>query len=246
MITEDYVSFETAKLLKEKGFDEKCRALYTFWFDEVEGPKEDEAENWNIEPKYFSAPTLQMAMKWLREVHNILLVVDYEYECDTTPYYFKIYRLGENGKPERVIIKGVSYDKDNNATEHIVGYRDWERSKGDYLTYEEACEEAIKYCLKNLIKNEDEESDIPVPKTVDEAISTLEKILSEEDRNYLLENGAISMHNSLGRWIRNEWGLWTGSELKDELMNMNKGLNHPDDMSNYIIEEFIKYWNNKL
>ena len=25
MITEDYVSFETAKLLKEKGFDEKCR-----------------------------------------------------------------------------------------------------------------------------------------------------------------------------------------------------------------------------
>lgn len=89
-------------------------------------------------------------------------------------------------------------------------------------------------------------SDIPVPKTVDEAISTLEKILSDEDREYLLKNRAISMHDSLGRWIRNEWGLWTGSELKDELMSMNKGLNHPDDMSNYIIEEFIKYWNNKL
>lgn len=28
MITEDYVSFETAKLLKEKGFDESCRAVY--------------------------------------------------------------------------------------------------------------------------------------------------------------------------------------------------------------------------
>lgn len=96
-------------------------------------------------------------------------------------------------------------------------------------------------------KEESEEgSDIPVPKTVDEAISTLEKILSDEDREYLLKNGAISMHDSLGRWIRNEWGLWTGSELKDELMNMNKGLNHPDDMSNYIIEEFIKYWNNKI
>ena len=51
------------------------------------------------------------------------------------------------------------------------------------------------------------------------------------------------MHDSLGRWIRNEWGLWTGSELKDELMG--KGFNHPDDMSNYIIEEFIKYWNSK-
>ncbi len=89
-------------------------------------------------------------------------------------------------------------------------------------------------------------SEIPIPKTVDEAVKTLAKILSKEDRDYLLENGAISMHDSLGRWIRNEWGLWTGSELKDELMNMNKGLNHPDDMSNYIIEEFIKYWNNKL
>lgn len=89
-------------------------------------------------------------------------------------------------------------------------------------------------------------SEIPIPKTVDEAVKTLDKIVSKEDRDYLLENGAISMHNSLGRWIRNEWGLWTGSELKDELMSMNKGLNHPDDMSNYIIEEFIKYCNNKL
>jgi hypothetical protein len=90
----------------------------------------------------------------------------------------------------------------------------------------------------------EEESGIPVPKTVDEAISTLEKILSDEDREYLLKNGAISMHDSLGRWIRNEWGLWTGSELKNELEK--KGFEHPDDMSNYIIEEFIKYLNNKV
>ena len=94
-------------------------------------------------------------------------------------------------------------------------------------------------------KEESEEgSDVPVPKTVNEAISTLEKILSDEDREYLLKNGAISMHDSLGRWIRNEWGLWTGSELKNELEK--KGLEHPDDMSNYIIEEFIKYLNNKV
>ena len=30
MITEDYVSFETAKLLKEKGFNESC---YTYYDD---------------------------------------------------------------------------------------------------------------------------------------------------------------------------------------------------------------------
>jgi hypothetical protein len=90
----------------------------------------------------------------------------------------------------------------------------------------------------------EKESEIPIPKTVDEAVKTLAKILSKEDRDYLLENGAISMHDSLGRWIRNEWGLWTGSELKNELEK--KGFEHPDDMSNYIIEEFIKYLNNKV
>ena len=89
----------------------------------------------------------------------------------------------------------------------------------------------------------DKGSDISVPSTVEEAVSTLGRILSDEDREYLLENGAISMHDSLGRWIRNEWGLWTGSKLKDELID--KGLVHPDDMSNYILEEFIKYWNSK-
>ena len=149
MIIEDYVSFETAKLLKEKEFNADVNCTHVYVYGRV--VSKDYFRDINELEEYIQAPTLQVAMKWLREVHNILLVVDYEYECDTTPYYFKIYRLGENGKPERVTIKGVSYDKDNNATEHIVGYRDWERSYGDYSTYEEACEESIKYCLKNLI-----------------------------------------------------------------------------------------------
>lgn len=94
-------------------------------------------------------------------------------------------------------------------------------------------------------KEESEEwSEVPIPKTVDEAVKTLAKIVSKEDRDYIIENGAISVHDSMGRWIRNEWGLWTGSELKNELKK--KGFEHPDDMSNYIIEEFIKYLNNKV
>lgn len=92
----------------------------------------------------------------------------------------------------------------------------------------------------NMYKTE-VENETPVPKTVDEAISTLAKIISKEDKQYIIENGAISMHHTLGRWIRNEWGLWTNSELKNELTK--KGFTHPDDMSNYIIEEFVKYLN---
>lgn len=168
MITEDYVSFKMAKLLKEKGFDGFCNRYYQTDKEDVNGEyamfmfasdlKSFCTVTNSLLNKYadknheiISAPTLQIAMKWLREMHNILLVVDYEYECDTTPYFFKIYRLGENGKPERVAIKGVSYGKNDNAAEHIVGYRDWERSKSDYSTYEEAAEAAIKYCIENLI-----------------------------------------------------------------------------------------------
>lgn len=234
MITEDYVSFETAKLLKEKGFNERTNSYFTDnneiavgWF----------FSRYNRESTYLSAPTLQMAMKWLREEHKLFITI--EIKGDPRKQDFLYFKWG--------VAKYCSaqINRIDNGLDRPEDY--WIAPDEEDETYERACEAAIKYCLKNLIKNEDEEeSDIPVPKTVDEAISTLEKILSDEDREYLLENGAISMHNSLGRWIRNEWGLWTDSELKNELMNMNKGLNHPDDMSNYIIEEFIKYWNNKL
>lgn len=154
MTTEDYVSFETAKLLKEKGFYQeffsdttpvwvvKYKTQLVFHGD-CDYPCESD--------EWYSAPVHQVVIRWLREFHHVFIVIDYEYECDSTPYYFKIYRLGENGKPERVEIKGVSYDKDNNPTEHIVGYRDWERSKKSFSTYIEAVEAAIKYCLINLI-----------------------------------------------------------------------------------------------
>ena len=226
MIAEDYVSFEVAKLLKEKGFDEETRGYYPIKGDATGRLMFGSEYNHNHSQVQISTPTLQMVMKWLRETHN-LFVFPFP-QMNTNKFWVEIYQLSDNQEWENLYCESIDLQ--------------------DYPLYEQACEAAVRYCLKNLVKNEDEEeeSDIPVPKTVDEAISTLEKILSDEDRDYLLENGAISMHDSLGRWIRNEWGLWTGSELKDELMNMNKGLNHPDDMSNYIIEEFVKYWNNKL
>ncbi len=113
-MTEDYVSFESAKLLKEKGFDE-----------EVEGPTEDRAENWNIESRYFSTPTLQMAMKWLREKYSLEIYPYHNY--DNSKWWYEI----------------IKYP--NSVAEYECG-------KDEELdTYEEACEAAIKYCLENLI-----------------------------------------------------------------------------------------------
>ena len=169
MIEEDYVSFETAKLLKEKGFDEHCRSFWRRrdWMDETAfcycgGPYDANnqfchnslLENYNdgVYLTDIAAPTLQMAMKWVQETFNIVIIPNYEYECDSTPWCYKIFKLGENGKPERVVVKGVSYDKDDNPTEHIVSYRDYERSYKDYATKEEACEAGIRYVLENLIE----------------------------------------------------------------------------------------------
>ena len=71
MITEDYVSFETAKLLREKGFKEPTLA-YAYGQDMVAYYSQPKVtDDYNVEAGRYPLPTLQMAMKWLREVHNI-------------------------------------------------------------------------------------------------------------------------------------------------------------------------------
>ena len=74
MITEDFVSFEIAKLLKENGFDEECSCFYDNIDYGTPGLEVDGQlyyKNSALDDEEYAAPTLQMAMKWLREVHNI-------------------------------------------------------------------------------------------------------------------------------------------------------------------------------
>ena len=100
--------------------------------------------------KYDPAPLLWDVMIWLKDVHHILVIVDYEYECTDKSYYYKIYRLKGNGRPERVEVTGVRYDKDGNPHNETIGYRDYIRSCEDYAGYEEALMEGIKYSLMKL------------------------------------------------------------------------------------------------
>ena len=133
MIQEAYVSFETAKLLKEKGFDENTLMVYMSYGDLCKCNRYDSIRNSNyndITKNYFecTAPTLQMAMKWLIEEKNILIVIephDYDY-------------INEK-------IKSFSYSL-------WVGDRYYEYIESkDYPSYEDAVEAALKYCLDNLI-----------------------------------------------------------------------------------------------
>ena len=122
-ITEDYVSFETAKLLKEKGF----KGLGAHFYDTAGNFLHFDAWMRALpEEKYefIEAPTLQMAMKWLREKYNIHI----------EPRYFpmpNIYRY--------VIIHSPT------TIENIGSHPQY------FNSYEEACEEAIKCCLDILI-----------------------------------------------------------------------------------------------
>ena len=86
ILCEDYVSFEVAKLLKEKGFNEKCRTFYndkTLKITYIDSPISNE-KPFNL---CLLAPTLQMAMKWLREVHKQLINVWYDGDTWSSEIY---------------------------------------------------------------------------------------------------------------------------------------------------------------
>ena len=144
MIRENYVSFETAKLLKEKGFREWCNWCYSpsryYNGNIIDGDEESELKasgEWDeskatwIHSLYpyncdneqsegiYAAPTLSIAMKWLREKHKIIISIIPE--------------------PELTYIADI--------------YQDWTliTSLRDFkCSYAEVCETAIKYCLENL------------------------------------------------------------------------------------------------
>lgn len=148
MKTKDYVNFETGAILKTDGFDGKCDKVWVKKYDSVE-LIDDSHFAGGDDIEYYPAPSLWDVMIWLKDVHHILVIVDYEYECTDKSYYYKIYRLGENGKPKRVEVTGVRYVDGNPHTE-TIGYRDYIRSYEDYENYEEALMEGIKYSLVKL------------------------------------------------------------------------------------------------
>ena len=69
----------------------------------------------------------------------------------------------------------------------------------------------------------------------------LDSMLSPEDKAYIQKEGSISVHFTLGMWMRNNWGLWGGSRLQAYLMD--NGINHPDDMSDFILSCYVKHLN---
>jgi hypothetical protein len=160
MIEESYVSFETAKLLKEKGFKNWCYRCYgtavyhkgvPISFDEEcdlkdEG-REDEIEyieggclydfgcdNRKEDENLWAAPTLWVAMKWLMEKGFYIFVpLEIDYDEDE---------------------RGGKWYHDAAYYPDIIRVSDGKIMYDDgslYAKPEQAYEAAIKYCLENLI-----------------------------------------------------------------------------------------------
>lgn len=131
---EDYVSYDTAKLLKEKGFDESIETLIgpeeiIYHLDENSISRQIHSTISNSEINIYSegvsCPTLQMAMKWLREVHNLDIIVPPQFDNSKWTYSAIIFKLSIPCTEIR-----LNDNKDKK---------------------EQACEAAIKYCLENLV-----------------------------------------------------------------------------------------------
>lgn len=127
MITEDYVSYEIAKLLKEKGFTipyDSFRGIYVNGRFKRLNP--GSGYLYNSKDEIIEVCSLQMAMKWLREVHNKSIEIRSQgLKATSLGWIVEIYNL-------------VNQDE-----EFHHPYT--------FPTYEQACESAIKYCLENLI-----------------------------------------------------------------------------------------------
>ena len=143
MVKEQYVNVDTAKLLKERGFDSnECIAVYTELIpNEMELFIDDNILDYGIEDymegtfgeewwrqPYYLAPTQAMAMQWLREIKAIFFEARL---CigemtDKGLYQLEIF---EKTEPDEYTHKGFVYGN----------------------TYEEACENFIIYCLEHVL-----------------------------------------------------------------------------------------------
>ena len=136
MITESYVTFETAKLLKEAGFD--CKVHKYFYRPRFSGKTTEifamPERNANGEARSVSCPTQSFAARWLREVHKIHLFANYFFE-DCKWFYVTV-DLKESDE-----VRAIHPNESN------------------YETYEEALEAGLQEALRLIIKNKEDEKD---------------------------------------------------------------------------------------
>lgn len=88
-----YVSFEVARLLKEKGYDEECFSYYYDDGKEIDYSFCGGERNSTWEERCVSAPTKAEAIDWL-DSKRMVVIVDISLSDET--WIYSIYREGEH------------------------------------------------------------------------------------------------------------------------------------------------------
>lgn len=145
-----YVSLETAKLLKQAGFDWHTNLVYV---DDklLTNPY---TADWNntIPDTYTSAPTLDVAQKWLREVKGIRFYI-------TPKYYSHFNDNGEFKHESFAWYDGACDDFDDLEACYISGLKKGDKVNEEGIsecvrkTYEEVLDEGLQRCLTLLLNN---------------------------------------------------------------------------------------------
>ena len=126
---EELISLKTAKLAKEKGFTESCEYAYVNDFEEEWNLEDIEYNDGCVFDNKFhnncSAPTQSLLQRWLREVHDIDIIIHRQHN-NPKMYYSSIWYKSKNPwNPPSAMNK---------------------------LTYEEALEEGLYEALKLINK----------------------------------------------------------------------------------------------
>ena len=130
MIKDDFVSYDVALLLQEKGFSGYCDRYYSEKDVIVKIPNAICIKGGTKGEPVF-APSVNMAMKWLRTKRVIIVISPAWFSGDgsCSSWYSHIW-----------------------ADDNFEGFDDKE-----FDSYEEAVEYAIRYALENIITKEDKE-----------------------------------------------------------------------------------------
>jgi len=99
--------------------------------------------------------------------------------------------------------------------------------------------EIIEY--ENLIKK-DSINGVYIPKDINDCNNQLNILLPDsikaEIKKMTEDEFASAAHFGLGMWLRNNWGLWSGSRLQVYMIKLR--FDHPDGMSDFILRYYYK------
>ena len=90
---EQLIKYKTSRLAKGKGFDEYIQQFYLEESEDEEVWEDDETMDMYEDDEIFYAPTQTLLQKWLREIHNIIVIPDYD--VNTKDFFYWVITDGE-------------------------------------------------------------------------------------------------------------------------------------------------------